>query len=199
LPDRFTSELAVPRRARSTLRIRAHIPEGWREFVSEKGGYIAYYPGSWHILGAKLPTLQIANFRFSQIVTAVVVPNHGAVISIAPPPPGVTAVDQWITGDRAVTPVMSEKSFTLQRPETNPALRVTEVVFEQIEGPGTVSWYFDLSGHLLVANLSYWEGDPNLCPAMRASGRRGSRTGGRRGRCCAGTNGRASEPYSGRA
>jgi hypothetical protein len=60
-----------------------------------------------------------------------------------------------------VTPVLSEKSFTLPMPEPNPPLRVTEVAFEQVEGPGTVSWYFDLSGHLLVARLSYWNGDPN--------------------------------------
>ena len=30
-----------------------------------------------------------------------------------------------------------------------------------MEGPDTVSWYFEISGRLLVANLSYWKSDPN--------------------------------------
>ena len=137
------------------------VPKGWHEFVSGKGGYVAYYPGSWHVLEPSLPTLYISSFRPSEAVTAVIVPDHGATIGVAPPPAGVTSIAQWITRDRAVTPVLSEKSFTLPRPGPNPPLRVTEVAFEPVEGPGTVSWYFDLSGHLLVANLSYWNGDPN--------------------------------------
>jgi hypothetical protein len=136
------------------------IPKGWREFVSEEGGYIAYYPRSWHFLGPKLPTLYIATFPFSKVITGTIIPGWGATISIVPPPAGVTTISEWIKRDRAVMPVESEKSFTVQRPPPKPPLHVTEVTFEPIEGVGGVNWYFDLSGRLLVARLSYYKGNP---------------------------------------
>lgn len=137
------------------------VPKGWLEFASEQGSYVAYYPSSWHILEPKLTTLYICSFPPSQAVRAVIVPENGATISIAPPPPGVRDVAQWVASDTAAHGVRSRRLITLQRSGSNPALHVTEVIFESIEGPDTTSWYFDLSGHLLVANLSFWKGNPN--------------------------------------
>ena len=57
--------------------------------------------------------------------------------------------------------MQSKKAFTLERPEKNSQLSITEVIFGSIEGPDTISWYFEVDGHYLVANLSFWKGDPN--------------------------------------
>jgi hypothetical protein len=137
------------------------IPKGWREFVSVEGGYIAYFPKSWHVLPPSLPTLYICNFPPSRTVRAVIVPENGAMISIVPPPEGVTSIEQWVRRDSEVTRVQSRNSITLQRAESTAPLRIEEVISLSIEGPDTVSWYFELSGHLLTANLSYWNGDRN--------------------------------------
>jgi hypothetical protein len=138
-----------------------HIPRGWRQFVSVKGGYIAYFPKSWHLLEPGLPTLDIANFPPSRMVRAVVVPDGGATISIVPPPQGVTTIEQWVGRDSRVTRVQSRRSITLQVPDSTEPLGIEEVIYLSTEGPDTVSWYFGISGRLLVANLSYWFGDPN--------------------------------------
>lgn len=137
----------------------SEIPKRWHEFVSVQGGYTAHFPKSWYVLEPHLPTLYISNFRPSRAVRGVVVPENGATISVVPPPKGISSVQQWI--NLAVTRVRSKNLITVQRFDTNPPLRVTEVVFESIEGPETVSWYFELAGRLLVANLSYWNGDAN--------------------------------------
>jgi hypothetical protein len=121
-------------------------PKGWRKFVSERGGYVAYYPKTWHTLGPPVPTLNIANFPFSKIVTAVTVPEHGAVIGIAPPPDGVKSIAEWAARDRAVTPALSERSFTLRAAGQTGPLHITEVVLTQVEGPGAIRWYFYLAG-----------------------------------------------------
>lgn len=138
----------------------SQIPKAWGEFVSLKGGYIAYFPKSWHVLTPGLPTLEISSFPPSRAVRAVVVPdNGGATISIAPPPAGITNVEQWIAN--GVSKVRSRDSLILHRTDSNGSLHISEVVYESIEGPDTVSWYFEISGRLLVANLSYWRGDRN--------------------------------------
>ena len=137
----------------------ASVPKGWHEFVSDKAGYIAYYPGDWYLLLRDAPTLYIANFQPSHAARAVIVPANGATISIAPPPAGITSIDQWISDATAAHSVRSRRTFSLQRPEGKASVPVHEVVFGSIEGPDTTSWYFELSGRLLVANLSYWEGD----------------------------------------
>jgi hypothetical protein len=137
------------------------VPKGWHEFASARGGYVAYYPDSWHVLEPGLATLYICSFPVSQAVRAVIVPENGATISIASPPVGTRDIEHWVASDTAAHRVRSRKQVTLQRSEPNPPLRVTEVIFESIEGPDTTSWYFAISGHILVANLSYWRGDPN--------------------------------------
>ncbi len=85
--------------------------------------------------------------------------QDGASIGIAPPPQGITDVEQWIAN--AVSKVRSRDTLILQRTDSNGPLHISEVVYEAIEGPDTVSWYFEISGRLLVANLSYWQGDRN--------------------------------------
>ena len=141
--------------------LASDIPKGWREFVSAQAGYVAYYPGSWYILEPSLTTLYISSFPPSKAVRAVIVPENGATISVAPPPAGIREIERWVARDIAVRRVRSRSSITLQRSEPNPPLHVTEVVFESIEGPDTTSWYFDVSGRILVANLSYWRGGSN--------------------------------------
>ena len=140
----------------------SQAPKGWHEFVSTQGGYIAYYPQGWHILEPSPPTLYICNFPASRAVRAVIVPENGATIGIASPPAGVTTLAQWLDWDTAAPHrVRSRGSFVLQRTRPNPTLRVSEVVSESIDGPDSVSWYFDVSGRLLVARLNFWRGDPN--------------------------------------
>jgi len=146
----------------------ARIPKGWHQFKSRKGGYAAYYPGSWHVLAPSPPTLYISSFPPSRSVRAVIVPEDGATISVAPPPAGVTSIAQWIARASAVTPVQSKQSFTIERTGPKAELTVTEVLHERTEGPRTTSWYFNLSGHLLVANLSL-EGRPERSEISRGS------------------------------
>ena len=138
----------------------ARVPKGWQEFTS-RAGYIAYFPGDWHLLDPNLPTLYIANFLPSQSVKAVVVPINRASISIAPAPAGMKSIEQWISRQAAAHRVQSRRSFSLERPKPDPPISVWEVVYESLDGPDATSWYFNLSGHMLVANLSYWHGDPN--------------------------------------
>lgn len=136
-------------------------PRGWQEFTSPQSGYIVAYPKTWHLLvEPSLPTLYISNFAPSRRVRGVIVPENGATISIVSSPGGVRDIGQWIEKDSTVSRVKSRNSFALQRPQPQAPLKIVEVTFESIEGPDTESWYFEASGRLLVANLSYWSEDP---------------------------------------
>jgi hypothetical protein len=96
------------------------------------------------------------------MVRAVVLPTGGADISVLAPRSGITTVEQWISsGGPPEAQVESRRSITLERPALRMPLRVAEVVSESLEGQETVSWCFELSDRLLVANLSYWKGDSN--------------------------------------
>jgi len=135
-------------------------PRGWQEFTSPQGGYIVAYPKTWHLLEPSLPTLYISNFAPSRRVRGVIVPENGATISIVSSPVGIRDIGQWIEKDSAISRVKSRNSIALQRPQPQVPLKIVEVIFESIEGPDTASWYFEASGRLLVANLSYWKEDP---------------------------------------
>lgn len=141
--------------------VASEVPKGWREFVSVQGNYVAYYPPSWSLLAPDLSLLYISSFRPPKAVKGVIVPENGATINIAPAPSRITSVDSWIAKEGSAHSVRSRRSFTIPRPEPGLALHVTELLFDSVEGPNTASWYFELSGHLLVANLSYWRGDKN--------------------------------------
>jgi hypothetical protein len=136
-------------------------PKDWREFTSSQGGYIVSYPKSWHLLEPGLSTLYISSFPPSRRVKAVIVPANGATIAIVPSPAGTKDIKQWIARDAAITKVRSRTSLTLQRAQPEKQLAIVEVNFDSIEGPDTTSWYFEIAGRLLVANLSYWREDPN--------------------------------------
>jgi hypothetical protein len=139
---------------------RGPAPRDWQEFVSRQGGYAVHFPKSWHVLAPPVPTLYICNFPPSQRVPAVIVPQNGATISVTPPPVGVDSAEQWIGGVSAAIRVRSRKSTQLQMAAPAPPLHIDEVIYLSTEGPDTTSWYFDVSGRVLRANLSYWEGDP---------------------------------------
>jgi hypothetical protein len=136
-------------------------PKGWREFASAQAGYVVSYPRSWHVFESGLQTLYISSFSPSRAVRAVVVPQNGATISLVPAPAGIKDIEQWIAKDSAVSRVKSRNQFTLQRSQSETPLNISEVIFESIEGPDTTRWYFEISGRLLAANLSYWKEDPN--------------------------------------
>lgn len=139
----------------------AQVPKNWKKFISSQGGYVVSYPKSWHLLLPDLPTLLISSFPPSRRVRAVIVPANGATVSIVPAVAGVKDIEEWIARDNAIIKIKSRNSFTLQRKQVEAPLNIVEVNFESIEGPDTTSWYFELAGRLLVANLSYWRDDPN--------------------------------------
>jgi hypothetical protein len=137
------------------------IPKGQSEFVSQQGHYVVRYPKSWYLLQPGLPTLYISSFPPSRAVRAVIVPENGATISVVPSPDGIKDVEQWIARDGAAMQVKSRGTIVLRKSESDKPLNISQVLFESIEGPDTTRWYFELPGLLLVANLSYWKGDPN--------------------------------------
>jgi len=139
---------------------RSQAPKGWQEFVSPDGGYVAFYPKSWHVLQPGFPMLYICNFPPSRRVRAVIVPENGATIGVISPPEGVSSIDQWIGRVSPAIRVRSRNSITLRMPEPAAPLRIEEVNYLSIEGPDCTSWYFEISGRLLKADLSYWSGDP---------------------------------------
>ncbi len=137
----------------------AQAPRDLREFISSDGAYSVSYPKSWHLLEPGLTTLYISSFPPSRRMKALIVPANGATISIVPPPAGVKDIERWIA--RATEKVSSRNSLTLQLLGSKTQLAIMEVNYESIEGPDTTSWYFEIAGRLLVANLSYWRDDPN--------------------------------------
>ncbi len=110
-----------------------------------------------------LPDLYISSFPPNQSVRAVIVPDKGATISILRAPVGIKTADQWVALRSDATKVKSRNSMTAhgQKAEGS-SLVVIEVIYGSIEGPDTATWYFEISGQIFAANLSYWEGDPNL-------------------------------------
>lgn len=142
--------------------LRAAAPSSdTREFVSAEAGYVARFPKSWHLLEPGLPTLYISSFPPSRALRAVIVPNDGATISIVGAPAGVRDIHSWIDRDTGPRQVRSRTDRSLESTNPKLPLQITEVVRESIDGPETVSWYFDFSGHPLKANLSYWGDDPS--------------------------------------
>jgi hypothetical protein len=141
------------------------IPKGWRPFVSETAGYAVYFPDSWHILPPDLPTLYIVNFPPSQRARAVILPKGGAAIGVVPPPKGVATIEDWVKKDTTRAVVESKDYLTLTRKDSGEPLQVTEVVSRRNdtgEENGGVDCYFEVSGHLFVARLIYWQGNPNV-------------------------------------
>jgi hypothetical protein len=141
-------------------------PKGWNRFVSTVGGYAVNYPSSWRLLNPDLPTLEIVNFPSSQQVRAVILPRNGAMIAIVPAPGGIRSIEDWIKTDFEKTGKVSTSARTLQRTiASKQPLQVTEVSGQwgqDVQETGEdINDYFEISGRLFVARLSYWKGDPN--------------------------------------
>lgn len=143
-------------------------PEGsarWKQFISEEGGYIAYYPPGWHVFPpSNAPQMNIYNFPFSRSGGGVL-PDGGASIALLTPPTGVASEEQWIDRNSKHEKDQSKELLVLRRAGTETPIQVTQVISrsdgdsseEQFEG---VDCYFEISGKLFVARLTYWKGDP---------------------------------------
>lgn len=137
-------------------------PQGWKQFTSVAGGYIAYYPEPWQIfLLSGQPNLDIVNFPPSQRVRAVILPANGARIYVGPPPEGIATIAQWIDHDIRADEVESKNSVILRSANSKEPLTVTEVVSQSLEGQESVACYVNISGRLLVGRVTYWKGDSN--------------------------------------
>jgi hypothetical protein len=137
----------------------AESPGDLQDFVSVQAGYAAHFPKSWHVLEPTMPTLYISSFPPFRAARAVIVPENGATISIVPPPEGVSGIKDWINRDSGPRGGISRAEIQVLNANSKSTLPITEIVRESIDGPDTVSWYFEFSGHLLKANLTYWSGD----------------------------------------
>jgi hypothetical protein len=138
--------------------------QNWKRFVSREGGYVVYFPETWQELFPGSPTLEIVNFPPSQRVRAVVLPDAGASISVAPAPKNTTVIDEWIANNFQPGEVKSKTPVTLPRAASRERLQVTEVEWQE-DSTGIamqgVDCYFKISGHLFLGRLEYWKGNTN--------------------------------------
>ena len=138
----------------SGLAFGQKVPKDWKRFTSAVGAYVLYYPPAWHTF-VDLPTLDIYNFPFRRSVVARL-PDGGAGIAVVPPPPYIKTLEEWIKDDNILNRQTSRKTISLPSGSKEP---VAEVTYSVDDGMESVSCYFELSGHPLVARLLYWKGD----------------------------------------
>jgi len=140
-------------------------PPSWKEFLSKDGGYIAYYPSGWHVFPpSNIPQMVIYNFPFSRSGGGVL-PNGGASIAVLAPPKGVTSEKQWIDRNGKHAKNQARERLVLRHVRSDAPIQVTQVISrsdddgsdDQFEG---VDCYFEISGRLFAARLTYWKGDP---------------------------------------
>jgi len=140
------------------------LAEGWKEFVSVSAGYVAYYPPSWRLLGADLPTLYVVNFPASRQERGNLLPPGGASIAVVPPRRPTNSIDAWIAHDIRGTNERIRSAIQLKRAVSGTSIQVTEVVStwglrgDENESMGC---YFEISGKLLAVQLDYLRGDQN--------------------------------------
>lgn len=136
----------------------------WKQFISKEGGYIAYYPPGWHVFPpSSTPQMVIYNFPFSQSGGGVL-PNGGASIALISAPDGVVSEEQWIARNSKREKDQSRELLELRRVGSKVPIQVTQVISqsgadssgEQFAG---VDCYFEISGSLFTARLTYWKGD----------------------------------------
>lgn len=135
----------------------------WKTYVSKEGGYIAFYPSSWHTFPPRqASTLMVFNFPFSRAGGGVL-PDYGASIAVAPSPRQFSTLDQWLQFDRTGKRLGSRNVMTLRRVISGAELEVTEIASVVWEDGGNeldgFDWYFEISGMLFSARLTYWKGD----------------------------------------
>ena len=138
-----------------------------RAFTSRDFGFSARYPSDWY-LGAKRSDdpLDIIDFRPSEAVHAVYIPQGGAEMVIGPveafhlreTPPTLNA---WVVVDTARKHLISKNAFELESAPTGIS-QILEVRTEEGDPPlVSVGWYFRFQDHLFKAMLLYWKGNPN--------------------------------------
>jgi hypothetical protein len=70
--------------------------DSWKMFTSRTGGYVAYFPPSWHMFPpADAPTLNVYSFPFSRAGGGVLA-EDGASIAMLAAPKGVGSPQEWI-------------------------------------------------------------------------------------------------------
>lgn len=126
---------------------------------------MAYYPPGWYVFPPlNAPEMNIYNFAFSRSGGAVL-PNGGASIALLTPPKGIASEEQWIDRNSKHEKDQAKERLVLRHAGSDAPIQVTQVISrsdgdgsgEQFEG---VDCYFEMSGKLFAARLTYWKGDP---------------------------------------
>lgn len=132
----------------------------WVLFTNVDGRFSVTYPSAWHADGFQ-PGLTLYNFTSSAAIKGVILPAHGAMITLRKQPDGVPTVDAWIRQDLVgSTPEV--------RRELQPARncgKLTEVQWRWETGPEQyfqeIAYYCTTKGALYRVQLTYWSDNPN--------------------------------------
>src|SRR5262245_50646341 len=135
-------------------------------FTSTQFRYHVAYPASWQVHDASLAHLEIYNFPREQRVQGVVIPAHGASVTVTGAPPGVSTVQEWVASARhASDTVVTDRKLQPTRSAPDGCATLRELVREEEAGPNVYyrisQIYCGTSSGAFVIELVNWKGDPD--------------------------------------
>jgi hypothetical protein len=138
--------------------------ESFVNFSSTQYHYSVTYPSSWHTHDPAPKYLDICNFPWEHRVHGVIIPPHGATITVLGAPSEISTVQDWVTYDtRFSGPVVRDRMLQVLRPLPGGCATLREVVADDDVGPGVyqraTDIYCDTSVGLFVVRLGYWKVD----------------------------------------
>jgi hypothetical protein len=140
-----------------------------KNFESRRNSFSVQYPGNWYLQSLS-DHFYIESFPPSEAVRAVRLPAKGASITISVPSELVRNgrhetprnMEEWVTLGTARRSVIGKRALELDDGERK--LPLIEVKTQCCAVPPfqeSIDWYFEIAGHMFVANLEYWQGDAN--------------------------------------